>query len=671
MATRGLAWICLSLLGLLASGAAKSTSVTKIETLATAMRARAMQGPQANAVRVRITANTWCAFAVLQTVNYIARATFQIRGIANSCPKAQPAQTGHKTPLKACVVSSAALLHSMGVIAHGLASAVRRCAQTASMDAACGAFIAIVATRVGLLTSSATAVTASCGLRVAQLPKDIEIIRRLQSTEARKWQLAECGLDASSAIMALGYLALKFDGATRNCPAVQGMALQQRVSTARCLIGATGVIFDIARFVVFLALGVEHCAPGDQTDAMCVAAATSLVVGTTAFINSGTQVYLNCQVGTEANAIVAGTSVLLNRRRLSSKDELIGALSKQVGFNRRLTLTKLIEELANESTFENAEDLWLSMGYNLSDPNAAWLEEDPEGTAVISKGRQMIKELQTTREEPPKELFESGPEEAPPMNVPEVLIDPQDDASTLGCSEKDIAYMLDLPGHAVSMEQGIAACQARCARAPGCAHFSYWPPQRHCHLHGILAEPLPGQPPWISGPPGCKEPQVSNATRRTVARKLTCYHPHAVYEPRGTLAEPRLTSSIEDCQRRCQQTKGCAHFVYSELDGECSLADVTAVKLQPVLYNIAGPRHCPDTALAFPGPAGGTSTMFEGQAGPIAFRSAGDVARGITGAVCAVSGAALVLWAGLAALRCTSRGIAETEPAMQSAPTIE
>merc|ERR1719367_626452 len=250
-------------------------------------------------------------------------------------------------------------------------------------------------------------------------------------------------------------------------------------------------------------------------------------------------------------------------------------------FNRRLAMTKLIEELADESSFENVEDLWLSMGYNISDPNAAWLEEDPEGTAIISKGNQMIKELQTTREEPPKELLEYGPEGAPPMNVPEVLIDPQDDASTLGCSEKDVAYILDLPGHGVSLEQGIAACQMRCARAPGCAHFSYWPPQRHCRLHGILAEPLPGQPLWISGPPGCKESQVSNATRRTVARKLTCYHPHAVYEPRDTLAEPQLTYSIEDCQRRCQQTKGCAHFVYSELDGECSLADVTAVKGQP------------------------------------------------------------------------------------------
>jgi len=630
---------------------------------------------EVEAKRKRDKSYSICGFALLQVVNFIARATFQIRGIANACPKAQHGMTGFKHPLKSCIISSAALLQSMGPIAAGLAIATSKCGLLADTKAMCGAFTAMLSTRVALFVSASTAVSASCGSRVDQLPKDIEIIRRLQSAEEideRKWSLAECGIDASSAIMALGFIALTFDGATRECPAVQdGPPLQKKVSTAACLMDAGAMVFNVARLVIFLALSAEHCAPGPQPDSLCVAGCTTLVAASLAVTWSSSAVYLNCQVGTEAGAIIEGTSPLLDRRRLSSQDDIIGALSKRAGFNRSLAMTKLIEELADESSFENIEDLWLSMGYNISDPNAAWLEEDPEGTAIISKGNQMIKELQTTREEPPKELLEYGPEGAPPMNVPEVLIDPQDDASTLGCSEKDVAYILDLPGHAVSLEQGIAACQMRCARAPGCAHFSYWPPQRHCRLHGILAEPLPGQPLWISGPPGCKESQVSNATRRTVARKLTCYHPHAVYEPRGTLAEPQLTYSIEDCQRRCQQTKGCAHFVYSELDGECSLADVTAVKVQPVLYSIAGPRHCPDTALAFRGPAGSASTLFEGQAGPIAFPSAGYVARGITGAVCAVSGAALALWAGLAASRRVYRGIAQTEPAMQSELTIE
>jgi len=684
MATRRLVWICLSVLALLAPGAAKSTSVANLEKLSKAIQAkfpgyssvsklgkitRTLQAP---AIVAQQTNQATCAFGTLQATNFLARSVFQIRGIVKFCPQARPGQAGFKPPWKSCLISSTALVASMGQIAAGLSTAVARCAATLNIQANCAAPIGALFTPMSSFISAGTATSAACAKRVSELPPDIELGRRLQSESAdqQKWSYAECGVDISSAIMAIGQLALGFNGATRNCPARTGQPLQERVSRSRCMQFAAFTFFSVARLVVFLALASEHCIPGPQTDSMCVAATATLVAASFSVTFNGNAIYQNCQVGPEGNAIIAGTSVLLNRRRLSSTDEFIGALSKQAGFSRRLTQSELIAELANESTFENVDDLWLSMGYNLSDPNAAWLEEDPEETAVINRGRQMLKELQTTREEPPKELLEYGPEKAPPMIVPEVLIDPQDDASTLSCSEKDVAYILDLPGHAVSLEQGVAACQARCARAPGCAHFSYWPPQRHCRLHGILAEPLPGQPLWISGPPGCKGSQVSNATRRTVARKLTCYHPHAVYEPRDTLAEPQLTSSIEDCQRRCQKTRGCAHFVYSELDGECSLAEVTAVKLQPVLYSVAGPRHCPDTTLVSPGHAAGASTMFERQVGPITFPHAGHAAWGIVGAVCAVSGAALVFWAGLIASRRAYRGIVQSEPAMHSEPIM-
>jgi len=679
MATRRLAWICLSVLAFLAPGAAKSISVANLEKLSKAVQAKFPGSSSvtklgeitrtlqiATPAPANAAAQTSCAFSLLQAINFLARSVFQLRGIVIFCPEAAKATK----PMKTCLISSSALVASMAQIAAGISVAVSKCAATVNNKALCAAPIASWFAPVSLFISAGTTTSASCANQVAALPKELELHRRLESVNDRKWSLAECAVDVTSAIMAVGQIAIGFNGATTSCPAVTGQPLQEKVSKAACWVDAGFMVFSVSRLVLFLALAAAHCTVGPQPDATCVAAADTLVAAALAATFLGPSVYLSCQVGPEKSKIIDGTSVLLNRRRLSSRDDLIGALSKQAGFNRRLTPSDVIAELANQSAFETVDDLWLSMGYNLSDPNAAWLEEDPEETAVINKGRQMLKELQTTREEPPKELLEYSPEEAPPMTVPEVLIDPQDDASTLSCSEKDVVYMLDLPGHAVSLEQGVAACQARCARAPGCARFSYWPPQRHCHLHGILAEPVPGQPLWISGPPGCKGSQVSNATRRTMARKLTCYHPHAVYEPRDTLAEPQLTSSIEDCQRRCQQTQGCAHFVYSELDGRCSLADVTAVKLQPVLYSVAGPRHCPDTKLVFPGHAAGASTMFERQAGPITFPRAGYPAWGITGAVCAVSGAALVFWASLTASRRAYQGIVQSEPAMHSEPIL-
>merc|ERR1719419_1894577 len=396
MATRRLVWICLSVLALLAPGAAKSTSVANLEKL---------------------------------------------------CPQARPGQAGFKPPWKSCLISSTALVASMGQIAAGLSTAVARCAATLNIQANCAAPIGALFTPMSKFIAAGTATSASCAKRVSELPPDIQLSRRLQSESAdqQKWSYAECGVDISSAIMAIGQLALGFNGATKNCPAATGQPLQERGSRSRCMQHAAFTFFSVARLVVFLALASEHCIPGPQTDSMCVAAAATLVASSFSVTFNGNAIYQNCQVGPEGNAIIAGTSVLLNRRRLSSTDEFIGALSKQAGFSRRLTQSEFITELANESAFENVDDLWLSMGYNLSDPNAAWLEEDPGEIAVIKKGRQMLKELQTTREEPPKELLEYSPEEAPPMTVPEVLIDPQDDASTLSCSEKDVVYMLHLP----------------------------------------------------------------------------------------------------------------------------------------------------------------------------------------------------------------------------------
>merc|ERR1712176_25957 len=236
------------------------------------------------------------------------------------------------------------------------------------------------------------------------------------------------------------------------------------------------------------------------------------------------------------------------------------------------------------------------MGYNMSDPNAPWLEEDPEYNNVLAKGDKIIEEMQTTREDPPKELLTLGSYAKEEDEVPRVPIDVKNEEETMRCSLVGSAFDLDLNEQGMTVEDNIASCQARCAKLVGCAHFSYLPPKRICRVHGVLASRISGTGTgtkmWISGPPGCRVGQVSAATQSIISHKDTCFHPHAVYT--DMVASPEDVGSAYHCQLRCQETSGCAHFIYSEVDGSCKFAKAEAKKLQPVMYSIAGPRHCGD-----------------------------------------------------------------------------
>ena len=164
---------------------------------------------------------------------------------------------------------------------------------------------------------------------------------------------------------------------------------------------------------------------------------------------------------------------------------------------------------------------------------------------------------------------------------------------TLSFSEDGVHFEpLDLVGSQMTLEVTIAACQARCAKTVGCAHFSYWEPQRHCHLQGVLAERVEGSL-WRAGPPGCSESRMSEATRRITDRMSTCYHRHATYQSQDWVAAPVAVASIGHCQQLCQEVAGCAHFAYMTASGMCYFARNGAEHLEPVPFTVAGPRHCP------------------------------------------------------------------------------
>jgi len=75
----------------------------------------------------------------------------------------------------------------------------------------------------------------------------------------------------------------------------------------------------------------------------------------------------------------------------------------------------------------------------------------------------------------------------------------------MSCAEEDMAFNpLDMLGQVPQQVGNIAECQDRCASVSGCAHYSYWVPQRVCHLqdsHAVRSSLK--SPGFIAGPPTC------------------------------------------------------------------------------------------------------------------------------------------------------------------------
>jgi hypothetical protein len=71
------------------------------------------------------------------------------------------------------------------------------------------------------------------------------------------------------------------------------------------------------------------------------------------------------------------------------------------------------------------------------------------------------------------------------------------------CTENGYKYTpLNMKGQGRTREPTFADCQRRCARTPGCAHFSHWASNGGCHLQDSDASPTQERGA-TSGPPYC------------------------------------------------------------------------------------------------------------------------------------------------------------------------
>lgn len=76
---------------------------------------------------------------------------------------------------------------------------------------------------------------------------------------------------------------------------------------------------------------------------------------------------------------------------------------------------------------------------------------------------------------------------------------------TMRCSTRERAWEpLDMAGTTLSKEQDVAACQRRCAKTEGCAHYSFWEPAGDCHLQDENAFSTIVMS-FVAGPASCLE----------------------------------------------------------------------------------------------------------------------------------------------------------------------
>jgi len=75
----------------------------------------------------------------------------------------------------------------------------------------------------------------------------------------------------------------------------------------------------------------------------------------------------------------------------------------------------------------------------------------------------------------------------------------------------------------------------------------------------------------------------------------SCFTKSAMWSPldMDLLRYPfSIETTITNCQARCQQISGCAHFSYSVVDGACHVTNSGASQLAGSIGYIAGPRQC-------------------------------------------------------------------------------
>lgn len=161
------------------------------------------------------------------------------------------------------------------------------------------------------------------------------------------------------------------------------------------------------------------------------------------------------------------------------------------------------------------------------------------------------------------------------------------------CWEDDTSYAPDMEGGDRTIEDNILACQKRCASVHGCAHFSFWKKDGHCHLADKEADHVNDIFGGVAGPPYCSEentpappcsPTPANCesseqatTVITTTTKVELDY-EVVANPGKCQGEPvesttLETNSVEDCGQ-LTISHGHNYFSYNSDEHSCRVFDV-------------------------------------------------------------------------------------------------
>lgn len=171
-------------------------------------------------------------------------------------------------------------------------------------------------------------------------------------------------------------------------------------------------------------------------------------------------------------------------------------------------------------------------------------------------------------------------------------IDVANISETLLCSQQDVVWEpLDMVPF--TREDNVSACQARCAKTSGCAHFAFWLPGNDCHLQNAFSRPTFSRLGFVSGPPGCAVNQRSKELITIILKKKVCFEEDAQYmsiDSVGTM--PRFVSTVLHCQQECRGAISSAHFTYNSLTGLCHCESANSQKVKHMNFYVTGPVRC-------------------------------------------------------------------------------
>merc|ERR1719384_577625 len=143
-----------------------------------------------------------------------------------------------------------------------------------------------------------------------------------------------------------------------------------------------------------------------------------------------------------------------------------------------------------------------------------------------------------------------------------------------------------MAGQGVTTLGSREQCRQRCQNTGGCAHFTFFN-NGNCHLHDQTAS-RQQVASATSGEPNCQ--QSNQQTNQGQSNGNQCYSDGSGYTPDMPGQGVSNSGSGEQCNQRCRNTAGCAHFTYFN-NGNCHLHSQGATRSQ-VGAGYSGSPNC-------------------------------------------------------------------------------